>query len=78
MNIKYLIGLCLISSVAMADDLKAERYNYSQNLDIAKVISLSPIPNNDCQVTDATMVYKDSKGITHKLIYSVMGGGCDN
>jgi hypothetical protein len=78
MNIKYLIGLCLISSVAMADDLKEERYNYSQDLDIAKVISLSTIPNNGCQVTDAIMIYQDSKGVTHKLIYSVMGGCFDN
>ena len=78
MNIKYLIGLCLVSSVALADDLKAERYNYSQDLDIAKVVSISPIPDNNCAVTDATMVYQDSKGVTHKLVYSVLGNGCSN
>nr|BFE94885.1 hypothetical protein GCM10020185_54210 [Pseudomonas brassicacearum subsp. brassicacearum] len=54
-----------------------EEYTYSTHLDIAKVISMSEIPNV-CEVVPAKMEYDDSKGQRHILRYSVMGNGCSN
>ena len=54
-----------------------EHYSYSSELDIAKVISMSEIPNV-CEVVPARMVYEDSQGIKHTLEYRVMGNGCSN
>ncbi|MGH8486435.1 MAG: DUF2790 domain-containing protein, partial [Pseudomonas sp.] len=52
-------------------------YEYSTNLDIAKVISLSTLPNV-CEVVPATMVYEDHQGQRHVLEYRAMGNGCSN
>ncbi|MDB6047450.1 MAG: hypothetical protein JWR17_196 [Pseudomonas sp.] len=52
-----------------------EQYTYSTHLDIAKVISTTPIPDV-CGVVPARMDYVDSKGIEHVLEYRVMGNGC--
>lgn len=54
-----------------------EHYSYSSELDIAKVISMSEIPNV-CEVVPARMVYEDSQGMKHTLEYRVMGNGCSN
>ncbi|WP_300729478.1 DUF2790 domain-containing protein [Pseudomonas sp.] len=54
-----------------------EHYSYSSDLDIAKVISMSEIPNV-CEVVPARMVYEDSQGVKHTLEYRVMGNGCSN
>lgn len=74
-------GLC---SVAMADEvaqaaeqIPVEQYNYSQQLDIARVISMSEVPNV-CEVVPARMTYEDSQGHRHILEYRVMGNGCSN
>ncbi len=74
-------GIC---SAAMADDvahaaeqIPVEQYSYSQHLDIARVISMSEVPNV-CEVVPARMTYEDSKGQTHILEYRVMGNGCSN
>ena len=84
---KALLVLVLgsVCGVAMADDLAnngaeqipVEQYSYSQHLDIAKVLSMSEIPNV-CEVVPARMTYKDSKGQKHILEYRVMGNGCSN
>jgi hypothetical protein len=55
----------------------AEEYTYATHLDIAKVVSMSEIPNI-CQVVPARMTYEDSKGVEHVLEYRVMGNGCSN
>lgn len=74
-------GLC---SAAMADEvaqageqIQVEQYNYSQQLDIAHVISMSEVPNV-CEVVPARMTYEDSQGHRHILEYRVMGNGCSN
>lgn len=54
-----------------------EQYSYSQHLDIARVISMSEVPNV-CQVVPARMTYEDSQGNEHVLEYRVMGNGCSN
>lgn len=81
---KTLLALVLVgvSSFALADDVKTaaaqpvqEQYDYSTNLDIAKVISLSTLPNV-CEVVPATMTYEDHQGQRHTLEYRAMGDGC--
>lgn len=84
---KALLVLVLgsVCGAAMADDLAnngaeqipVEQYTYSQHLDIAKVISMSEIPNV-CEVVPARMTYEDSQGQKHILEYRVMGNGCSN
>lgn len=83
---KNLLVLALvgISSVALADQVETsnvvpavQQYDYSTNLDIAKVISLSTLPNV-CEVVPATMVYEDHQGQRHTLEYRAMGSGCTN
>lgn len=54
-----------------------EEYTYTTHLDIAKVVSMSEIPNV-CKVVPARMTYEDSKGVEHVLEYRVMGNGCTN
>ena len=81
---KTLLALVLVgvSSFALADEVKTaaalpvlEQYDYSTNLDIAKVISLSTLPNV-CDVVPATMTYEDHQGQVHTLQYRAMGEGC--
>lgn len=84
---KALLVLVLgsVCGAAMADDLAnngaeqipVEQYSYSQHLDIAKVISMSEVPNV-CEVVPARMTYEDSQGQRHILEYRVMGNGCSN
>lgn len=58
----------------------AVEYNYSQHLDIAKVISISSASDasSACGPIEAHMVYMDSKGATHNLAYTRLGDGCQN
>ncbi len=82
---KALLVLVLgsLCSAAMADEAKdaeqipVEQYSYSQHLDIARVISMSEVPNV-CEVVPARMTYEDSQGQKHILEYRVMGNGCSN
>jgi hypothetical protein len=55
-------------------------YNYSQHLDIAKVISITSASDTatECGPVEAHMVYVDSKGVTHNLEYTRLGDGCQN
>lgn len=73
-----------LCNVAMATDVEqhveqapVEQYSYSQHLDIARVISMSAVPDV-CQVVPARMTYEDSQGKQHVLEYRVMGNGCSN
>ena len=80
-----LASLC--ATAALADEIPTdvasqstavvEEYTYSTDLDIAKVVSLSSIPNV-CEVVPARMEYEDHQGQRHILNYKVMGNGCSN
>ena len=82
---KSLIVLVLIgfSTLAGADELQVaqqpavEHYTYATNLDIAKVISVSPL-DDVCEVVPAQMTYEDHQGQRHILEYRAMGNGCSN
>ncbi|USW97304.1 DUF2790 domain-containing protein [Pseudomonas proteolytica] len=80
-----LASLC--ATAALADEIPTdvasqstavvEEYTYATDLDIAKVVSLSSIPNV-CEVVPARMEYEDHQGQRHILNYKVMGNGCSN
>ncbi|MCD5992685.1 DUF2790 domain-containing protein [Pseudomonas sp. CDFA 602] len=80
------LALCGFSAFAMAEEsqtkvamqqARVEQYTYGTHLDIARVISISQIPDV-CQVVPARMVYEDSQGKQHIMSYQVMGNGCSN
>jgi len=74
-------ALVVFSAAAGASTLpasnNAQEYSYGDHLDIAKVISMTQIPDV-CAVVPATMVYQDHQGEQHTLQYRVMGNGCQN
>ncbi|MBC3956626.1 DUF2790 domain-containing protein [Pseudomonas triticifolii] len=81
-----ILALCGLSTLAMAEEsqtkvaaqqARVEQYTYGTHLDIARVISISKIPDI-CQVVPARMVYEDSQGKQHIMGYQVMGNGCSN
>ena len=87
---KALLVMALASlwaTAALADEIRTEvasqhtaiveEYTYSTDLDIAKVVSMSAIPNV-CEVVPARMEYEDHQGQRHILNYKVMGNGCSN
>ena len=83
-------ALSLFSVMAVAADTvpatapqtsaQSEEYDYSQDLDIAKVVRLRSATNTstECGPVIAHMVYVDSKGVTHNLQYTRLGDGCQN
>lgn len=84
-NMKPFLMLAMLglSSFALADDPPAapgqpvvQQYDYSVDLDIKRVISLSTIPDV-CVVVPATMTYEDHQGRIRTLEYRAMGTGCD-
>ncbi|MBM7059090.1 DUF2790 domain-containing protein [Pseudomonas sp. UL073] len=69
------LALAATSSLAANDSTatgQAVQYHYGMQLDIAEVVSITPLPTG-CQVGPATMVYIDHQGQTHTVNYSVMG-----
>ncbi|KIY39370.1 MULTISPECIES: DUF2790 domain-containing protein [Pseudomonas] len=72
-----LCGAAMAGEAKEAEQIPVEQYSYSQHLDIARVISMSEVPNV-CEVVPARMTYEDSKGQKHILEYRVMGNGCSN
>ncbi|MFI7859438.1 DUF2790 domain-containing protein [Pseudomonas promysalinigenes] len=73
-------GLCstaMAGETSTVEQIPVEQYTYSQHLDIARVISMSEVPNV-CEVVPARMTYEDSNGHKHILEYRVMGNGCSN
>lgn len=54
---------------------QVEDYDYSADLDIARVISIDPVPKV-CEVVSTRMTYEDSHAKRHVLRYKVMGDGC--
>ncbi|WLI49849.1 DUF2790 domain-containing protein [Pseudomonas sp. FP833] len=77
----------LCANAALADEAPTELagqkapivedYTYSTKLDVAKVLSMSTIPEV-CEVVPVKMEYEDSQGQRHILNYKVMGNGCSN
>lgn len=76
-------ALVAFSTVAGAANLPAAQnnsvqdYTYGTHLDIAKVISMTEIPDV-CEVVPAKMTYQDHQGERHTIEYRVMGNGCQN
>lgn len=54
----------------------AETYDYSQDLDIAKVVRVSSEAANTCGPVKGHMVYVDSHGVRHELEYVRLGDAC--
>lgn len=80
------VALCGFSGLAMAEEsgarvaqqqARVEQYTYGTHLDIAKVVSVSNIPNV-CRVVPMRMTYEDSNGQQHVMAYQVMGNGCSD
>ncbi|SCW73002.1 MULTISPECIES: DUF2790 domain-containing protein [unclassified Pseudomonas] len=84
MRLLLVLFLGCLGSVAMADEqdtqaaqVRVEPYRYSQNLDIAHIVAMTPIPNI-CDVVPVRMTYDDSKGDRHIMECQVIGTGCTN
>lgn len=69
--------LAVAGETSAAQSSTVESYSYGTKLDIARVISLSTIPDV-CEVVPATMIYEDSQGQRHTLEYKAMGDGCSS
>ena len=88
MKYAILASLMMFSVYASANsDVKGdvaqavpEQYNYSEHLDIAKVINITTASDsvNSCAPVDAHMVYMDHNGVTHDLQYKMLGGDCQS
>lgn len=87
MNYVLFAALSVFSVVATAGDAHnnaehnqrtpaAVKYNYSQTLDIAKVISLSSATSDECEPVQAHMIYLDSQGVRHNLEYLRLSESC--
>jgi hypothetical protein len=86
-NFAMFAALSLFSVFASANDRvnnteqvpASVTYNYSQNLDIAKVIQITSADGDTCGPVKAHMLYLDSKGVEHNLEYTrIDGGNCQN
>ncbi|WP_447785042.1 DUF2790 domain-containing protein [Pseudomonas germanica] len=64
--------LAITATAAMAANEPVAQYHGDQDLDISKVISVTPT-STACDVVPATMVYIDHQGETHSVTYQVMG-----
>ncbi|WP_044871621.1 DUF2790 domain-containing protein [Pseudomonas sp. LFM046] len=75
-----LLALAGTSAFALAEEpveSAVEHYHYGMELDIARIISRSEIPDA-CGVVPAYMTYEDHQGRVHRLEYRVFGQGCSN
>lgn len=84
MNQLLVLLLACLGSFAMADDqvtqtaeVTVEPYSYSQTLDIATVVAVTPVPDV-CDVVPMQLTYDDSRGVRHIMEYRMMGSGCSN
>lgn len=71
-NKYWLVSIALVTQGALADEIP--QYSYGQLLDVAKVISI--VPPQGCEVGQATMVYEDTRGETHTVVYLRQGENC--
>ncbi|WP_085580020.1 MULTISPECIES: DUF2790 domain-containing protein [unclassified Pseudomonas] len=65
-----------LAAQAQADE-EAVAYRYGMALDIAQVVSVTPVADI-CGVVPVEMTYLDSHGDKHILQYSEFGTGCSN
>lgn len=87
-NLALFAALSFFSVFASANDQfnnnsqipAAVDYDYSQNLDIAKVLNVTAAQSNTCGPVVAHMLYLDSKGVEHNLEYTRISDGdnCQN
>jgi hypothetical protein len=86
---KYIafVTLMSISLFASANDNtpsatapKPEQFNYTEHLDVAKVIKMTTdsATKNACGPVEAHMIYLDSKGAEHDMEYTLEGYACQN
>ncbi|MNC41833.1 hypothetical protein D3C75_906190 [compost metagenome] len=68
---------CVALAGEAADNGPVEKYHYGMDLDVARVISRSEVPNV-CATVPVQMVYEDHQGKRHTLEYLVMGNGCQS
>lgn len=73
LSLALLAGLC---AQAQASE-EAVAYRYGMQLDIAQVVSITPVADV-CGVVPVEMTYLDSLGAKHILQYSEFGTGCSN
>ncbi len=68
------------TSTAPQTTAQDDQYDYTQDLDIAKVVRISNARNvaTECGPVVTHMVYLDSKGESHQLQYVRLGDGCQN
>ena len=94
MKLPLFVALSLVSLFASANEPATQpaaaapaaaaeqtaQYDYSEDLDIAKVVRVSSAnnPANPCAPVKAHMEYIDSKGVTHKLEYTRLGDACEH
>lgn len=71
------LAALILGVTAVAHANPVQTYRYVQKLDIAKVIDAGEIPDV-CEVVPVTLIYEDSQGQRHWLVYRVMGKGCSN
>jgi hypothetical protein len=64
---------------ASASAAQNDPYDYTQDLDIAKVVRISNTSSgaSECGPIKAQMEYVDSKGVSHKLEYTRLGEECE-
>ena len=70
-------ALLATCSVLAAEPVIHDQTGFFVHLDVAKVLSMSSIPEV-CEVVPVKMEYEDSQGQRHILNYHVMGNGCSN
>ncbi|MFJ2484144.1 DUF2790 domain-containing protein [Pseudomonas sp. NPDC087598] len=76
---KILLSLALLAGFAaqaQATD-EAIAYRYGMQLDVAQVLSITPVADV-CGVVPVEMTYLDSHGGKHILQFSEFGSGCSN
>ena len=91
MKFPLFVALSLVSLFASANEPvtsaapaatveQSAQYDYSEDLDIAKVVRFTSASNpaNPCAPVKAQMEYVDSKGVTHKLEYTRLGDACEH
>lgn len=91
MKFPLFVALSLVSLFASANEPvtsaapaatveQSAQYDYSEDLDIAKVVRVTSASNpaNPCAPVKAQMEYVDSKGVAHKLEYTRLGDACEH
>jgi hypothetical protein len=68
------------SAAPAATAAQSAQYDYSEDLDIAKVVRVTSASNpaNPCAPVKAQMEYIDSNGVAHKLEYTRLGDACEH